>query len=133
MKESADFAGRKMLETLAAVKDLLRNHSIAMDRLSNVNHSIDALEVMPYNPGPVLEGYVEAEMQDGSALSWLLEATWDDEGWQIEASVVRTTRDTQETLQELPPETLPSFDQFTERLVAVTKELLAIRIAILDS
>jgi hypothetical protein len=127
MKESAEFTGKKMLETLAEVKDLLRNHSIAMDRLSDVTH------VIPYNRGPVLEGYVEAEIQDGSALSWLLEATWDDEGWQIEASVVRTTRDTQETLQELPPENIPSFDQFTVRLVAVVKELLAIRIAILDS
>lgn len=124
MTESPETTARRLLEVLARIKDLLRNHGIVIRRQKNVSRTQDALEVIPYNSGPVIEGYVEAELQDGSAISWLLDVTWNNEQWKIAARLTRSARDTQETLWELEEQTVSDFEQFTNRLTEVVKQLL---------
>lgn len=132
MNDSPEAAAKSMLDLQGEVKELLRNHAIAVRKLQDVIRTLDALEVIGYSSGPVLEGYVEAELRDGSALSWLLEVSWDNEGWAIDARLARSSRDRQDTLKEFSTEKVRDLGQFAIRLKEVVGRLLRVSLVALN-
>jgi hypothetical protein len=121
-------AAKQMLDTLADVNRLLRDHAVELRRSSAVTTAQASLEAVSYRNGPVLEGYVDAELSNGLQLCWCLDVRWNPDSWTIEATLDRKTGDRQETVKELPAETSSNFGDFLDALKRVTSELLALSI-----
>jgi hypothetical protein len=54
------------------------------------------LKFVKSTSGYVIAGHVDAELRDGTAISWLLDVTWTDQLWTVEAGLARSTGKGQE-------------------------------------
>src|SRR5260370_27681126 len=95
-------------------------------RLSAVANAQACLEPAFYANGPVLEGYVEANLTNGDVVCWCLDVRWNQDSWAVEATLDRKTGDRQQTVGEIPVETVNDFDAFLKVLKRVVRELLAL-------
>jgi len=123
-----DAAAKRLLEVLAEVNRLLRDHAVELRRSSSVTHAQAYLEAVSYKNGPVLEGYVDAKLANGDVVCWCLDVRWNQNSWTVEATLDRKAGDRQETVAELPTETASDLDAFLGVLKQVAGELLALRI-----
>jgi hypothetical protein len=122
-----EIVGRRVFEALANVKEAFRNHSVEVRRLKSVLKTLQAVEVIKYESGSILEGYSEAELSDGTTLSWLLDVNWTENSWTIETKLARSRNSEQDTVHELPAIKVDTLDEFLERLLATTHRLLGLR------
>jgi hypothetical protein len=127
MKQDEEVVARRVLGTLAEVKDLFRIHSIAIRRMNGVQRTLHAVEVIKYETGPVLEGYMDAELADGTILSWLLDVSWTEDSWMIEAKTARSAGGEQDILEALPSANVHSLDEFIQNLMEAVRRLLELR------
>jgi hypothetical protein len=127
--DTSDIAVKRLLETLAETNRLLRDHAVKLRRSPAVTKARTSLEVVSYRNGPVLEGYVEAELTDGEVVCWCLDVRWTPDSWSVETTVDRKTGDRQKTVKELPTETATDIDGFLEVLERAVRALLALSIA----
>jgi hypothetical protein len=131
MKQNDEVIARRVLATLAEIKDLFRNHSIEIRRMNGVRGTLHAVEVIKYETGPVLEGYMDAELADGTILSWLLDVRWTEDSWTIEAKMARSAKGEQDVLESLPISNARTLDEFIRILVDTAHRLLGLRPALL--
>lgn len=117
---------RKILKVLGATNRLLRDHAVAVERRPNVKSAVTKLEVVNYENGPRVEGFVDAEMDNGTGLCWCLDVTWTDDSFQIEATLDRNSSDGSETLERIPTAYVHDVKQLPEILTRVTRALLAL-------
>lgn len=129
MKPNEEIIARRVLEAVAEVKDLFRNHAVAMRRHQGVSKTLNGVEVIKYKSGPVLEGYVDAELADGTTFSWLLDVKWPDNSWIIEATTAARSSSggDQETVEQLPSVTVKNVDEFLQALLEAVRQLLDLR------
>ena len=127
MTKNDETIARQLLETLAQVTDLFRNGAVTVGRHNKVSKTVNAVEFIKSTTGPMLTGYLDAELKDGSAISWLLDLRWTDNAWTIEARLARSTVKGQETIQELPTESVDEFDHLVRSLIRIGSQLLALR------
>jgi hypothetical protein len=127
-ENTQDAAAKRLLEALADINRLLRDHAVELRRSSAATHAQAYLEAVSYKSGPVLEGYVDATLANGDVVCWCLDARWDQNSWTIEATLDRRGGDRQDTVAELPTETATDLDAFLGMLKRVAGELLALRI-----
>lgn len=127
MRDAAAVA-KQLLEVLAETNRLFRDHVVRLGRSSVATKAQARLEVASYRNGSVIEGYVDAELANGESVCWLLDVRWDPDSWTINASLATQSGDRQETLRELPSQTVNDFDSFLQTLKRVAIELLALRI-----
>jgi hypothetical protein len=132
MTKHDETIARQLLGTLAQVTDLFRNNAVSVGRHNKVSKTVNAVEFIRSTTGPMLTGYLDAELKDGTALSWLLDVVWSDESWTICARLARTTRNGPETIQMLPTEEIREFDHFRDSLLRIVQQLLALRSPALD-
>lgn len=132
MKQNDEVIARRVLATLAEIKDLFRSHSIEIRRMNNVRGTLHAVEVIKYETGPVLEGYMDAELADGTILSWLLDARWAEDSWTIETKIARSAEGEQDVLESLPISTVGTLDEFIRSLIEAAHRLLGLRPASLS-
>jgi len=123
---------RQVLDTVAGITALFRAHAIATRRRRRVTKVISRVEIPKYETGAMIEGYVDAELDNGAAVSWLLDVSWNDEAWNVEARLARSTKEGQEVLQELPAETTQELGDFLAGLVRTTERLLTLEPPELD-
>jgi len=76
--------------------------------------------------GSVVEGFVEAEMENGIGRCWCLDVRWTDESFKIEATLDRNSANGTETTKRVPAEIVHDVDDFPEVLVSVTRNLFAL-------
>ncbi len=133
MSSNEERTARKVMETMARVTFLLRDHAVIIGRLPSVNKTLTALEFYDsVNGPPILSGYSEAQLKNGGAISWLLDVTWTDDNWTIESEVVRSVGGEQETIQKLPMIVVRTVDEFPQTLAEAVRHLLDIRPSSLD-
>lgn len=72
-----------------------------------------------------VDGYVDAELQSGDAVAWLLDVLWDGEQWTISHWVARNGEFGQEQLTEYSSETAITLSEFITKLDEATAELVA--------
>lgn len=129
INESAqDNAAKRLLEAVAETNKLLREHAVQLRRSSAATSAQTSLEVVSYKKGPVLEGYVEAELPNGNSVCWCLDVRWNQHSWTIEATLDRKSGDRQQTVKELPSQTAGDFESFLNALRWMVRELLALSI-----
>ena len=129
MDESVqDNAAKRLLEALAETNKLLREHAVQLRRSSIAASTKTSLEAVSYTNGPVLEGYVEAELPNGDSVCWCLDIRWNPHSWVIEATLDQKSGDRQKTVKELPPQTPGDFESFLNVLRRMVRELLALSI-----
>jgi len=58
-----------------------------ISRMKRVEKALNAVEVIKYESGTLIEECVDAELNDGTAISWLLDVSWTSDSWTIEASL----------------------------------------------
>jgi len=127
MTKNDETIARQLLETLAQVTDLFRNGAVTVGSHNKVSKTVNAVEFIKSATGPMLTGYLDAELKGGTAISWLLDLRWTDNAWTIEARLARSTVKGQETIQELPTESVDEFDHLVRSLIRIGSQLLALR------
>ena len=119
---------RQVLESIAQATSLFRERAVSIERLPSVKRTITALEFYKsVNGPPVLSGYLDAQLQDGTAVSWLLDVTWTDETWIMNLKLARSSGGEQEVLQELPTITVQTVPELPSKLSQAVRQLLEIR------
>ncbi len=126
-ENAQDAAAKRLLEALADVNRLLRDHAVELRRSSIATDAEAYLEVVAYRNGPVLEGYVDAKLANGGTACWCLDVRWNQDSWTIDATLDKKAGDRPETVAELPSATVTSLDDFLSTLRRVAGELLALR------
>ena len=116
---------RSLLGALGDVNRLFRDHAVRLERRSDVRSAKTKVEVVNYQHGAMVEGFVEAEMNDGTALCWCLEITWTDDAFRIEATLDRNSNDRAETLDRLAPKILHDAEELPGTLGEVARALLS--------
>ena len=124
-----DTVAKQLLEALAEIDRLLRDHAVRLRRSPVVVKAQACFEVVSYANGPVLQGSVDAELTNGDAVCWCLDVRWTQESWNLEATLDRKIGDRQETVKELPLESATDFEGFLDLLGRVVRDLLALTIA----
>lgn len=127
-ENAQDAAAKQLLETLADINRVLRDHVVELRRSSVATSAETYLEAIAYTNGPVLEGYVDAKLANGGSACWCLDVRWNHDSWTIDATLTKQSGDRQETIAELPVATVTSLDDFLSTLRRVVGELLALRI-----
>jgi hypothetical protein len=104
-------------ERLIAFKEQVRAHP----EVVGAQH---ALELRGYDSGPVLEGYVDAELRSGHALAWWLDVHWGEEGWRVEASVRVDREEGEDILHVFPVRQATTLDDFISELNGAVADLI---------
>ncbi|MBW3538654.1 MAG: hypothetical protein KY476_00140 [Planctomycetes bacterium] len=123
MNDAASRHAEQMLHALAAANGRLIELAGELRRRSDVAEVSRRIDCRRYEQRTVVEGYVDAELVSGHAVSWWLEAGRRDDGWMIETAVLRTTAEGQETLIEFPVRSCETFAEFLDQLDTATLEL----------
>ena len=123
---NAEETARKILGALGQVNRILRNHAVRLEQRPDVKSTETRLEVVNYQNGPMVEGFVEAEMDNGTALCWCLDLTWSEDTFRIEGSLDRNSVEGSETLKQLPVKALRNVEQLPDALAEITHTLLAL-------
>jgi hypothetical protein len=123
-----DNAAKRLLEAVAETNKLLKDHAVQLRRNSIATNARTSLEAVSYTEGPVLEGYVEAELPNGDSVCWCLDIRWNEHSWIIEATLDRKSGDRQRTVKELPSLMTGDLESFLNALRRMVRELLALSI-----
>jgi len=124
--KTKDAIAKELLGELAEINRILRDHAVQLRRSSSVRNVQAALETVSYLNGPTLEGYVDAELTSGDSVCWCLDVRWDKDLWTIEATLDRKTGGRQETVKELPVETVRNVEDFLPALRRTVCDLLVL-------
>jgi hypothetical protein len=116
---------RVILNALAKVTRLLRDHGVSVRLKPGVKSVATSLEVVEYDNGPMIEGYVDAELEDGTALSWRLDVRWTEVSFEIDATLERISGAGSETLRQLPESVIRDARELPDALIEVTRSLLS--------
>ena len=120
-------AAVRLLQTLGDVNRMQRDHAINLRR-SHIATSVAAsLEVVSYDAGPAIEGFVEATLENGDVLVWCLDVHCRQDCWIVEGTLDKKSGERQRTIHELPAENFTEFDQFVQALKRVALTLLQLK------
>jgi hypothetical protein len=124
----AETVAKQVLEALGEATRLLREHAVRLERSSIATKAEPYLGVVSYRNGTFVEAYVDAELISGISVCWSIDITWNSDSWTFDASLYRQAGDRQETIMELPTETVNDFTGFLVTLKRVVNQLLALEI-----
>ena len=80
--------------------------------------------IRAYRTGPMLETYVEAELNDGRSIAWWLELTWDRRFWRIGYSVRISHDQGEDVLQGFPDLVTENLEGLVEKLELAVSNLV---------
>lgn len=84
-----------------------------------------ALECVKYLfNDPMIEGYVEAQLAGGHAVSWLLDVSWADDHWLITSEVAANRSEYQETLKRFPDRVATTFADLLNQIDGAVLDLV---------
>jgi hypothetical protein len=127
MNVSKHTIAEDLLEAIAETNCVFREKAVEIGRRRGVTKAITSCEIRKYRTGSALEAHLDAELEDGNAVSWLLEVSWTNAEWTIERKLVKSTNSGQDTIADLPTATIKEFEKFVELLPRMASELLALQ------
>ena len=119
-----DIDALRLLTALAETAEQFVNFGRQLTSYSSIRQVRQSLEFRKYTTGPVLEGYVDAELLEGKTLAWLLDLTWDKSTWKLRYSICINQDSNQEVIKQFPEVTGRTIKQLTEILKRTTLELI---------
>lgn len=127
MNNNGEETVREVLEALGRVNRFFRDAAVGLDRLPQIESVATALEVMHYDNGSCIEGYVDAELKDGNGFSWLLKVTWDAGSWTIRGRLEKNSASGNETVEEITSKSVPRVGLLPDVLTETVEKLLQLR------
>lgn len=118
---------RQILQSLGRINRLFRDAATRLRRLPQVDSVSTALEIMDYESGPCIEGYLDAELRDGNGLSWCFDVTWDNDSWTIRGTLQKNSAAGNEVLARGKPENVRKLELLPQALIATAQALLELR------
>ncbi len=114
----------RILTLFARCSERLGKIAQEVGRYSCVTSVSHRFEFRDYRSGPLLEGFVDAELTDGTARTLWLEMSWSEESAVLESSLLKMEHGGyQETIQEFPTRKIGSSSQLEENLVEAIEQL----------
>ena len=83
------------------------------------------IECWSYQTGSTIEGYVDVELQNGMALAWCFDLTWDSDQWTIDAQVRLNDEQGQITIKQFVPLQSKTIEQCIADLTRTLSLLVA--------
>jgi hypothetical protein len=109
-----------LLEAVATSNEKLISLSETLQSHPAVVRALRGFDCRYYQTGVMVELYVDAELQNGYAMSWWVDLSWTETNWIIESKILINRDQGQEVLKEFPdksPETLKDLiDQLKETI-----------------
>jgi hypothetical protein len=121
MDTSSEQASR-LLSALADTHERITDLARELRLHAEVTRVVHGLSPKTYKSGPVIEGYVDAELRSGRSISWWLEITWGEQ-WQVSARILENNAQAQETLRSFPDRSARTIDGFISQLGELVNEL----------
>jgi hypothetical protein len=115
----------QLLETIARNHTLLRQLATQVKTAPEVANTRSGFHSWQYPDECVLEGFVSAELHNGTTVDWWLETHWNSGKWELHAEVFLIDDEGQDTILEFEDRTAASFDQLLPALDSFTRELIA--------
>lgn len=115
----------ELLRGIALSNEMLITLSQDLRTMPEVVRVLHSLEARKHPSGAALEGYVDAELRNGKALCWWMDAYWKEKQWVIECSIFVQTDEGQQVVKEFPEKTALSIEEFVSRLDEATRELVS--------
>ena len=115
----------ELLRSIATSNEMLIALSQSLRVRPEVTQVLHSLEARKHQSGAALEGYVDAELNNGKAICWWLDAGWDGEHWVIETSILINDEQGQKVLKDLGRKTPRTLDDFMTQLKEATSNLIA--------
>jgi len=113
----------ELLRGIALSNEVLITLSQDLRTRPEVVRVLHSLEARKHPSGAALEGYVDAELNNGKAICWWMDVYWKEEQWIIECSILLQTDEGQQVIKEFPEKTASSIEEFVNRLDEATREL----------
>jgi hypothetical protein len=113
----------ELLKGIALSNEMLITLSQDLRTMPEVVGVLHSLEARKHPSGAALEGYVDAELHNGKAICWWMDAYWKEEQWVIECSILVQTDEGQQVVKEFPEKTASTIEEFVNRLNEATREL----------
>jgi hypothetical protein len=115
----------KLLHSIALSNEMLITLSQSLRARPDVIQVLHSLEARNHQSGAALEGYVDAELANGKAICWWLDASWQGEHWAIETSILVNDDQGQHKLKDFKDRAPKTLDDFVVQLEEATFELTA--------
>jgi hypothetical protein len=114
----------EIFSLLARCSERLNHIAQEVRGLPNVLQVCQRLEFRDYRSGSLLEGFVDAELSDGTAKTLWFELSWASKEWALQSSVLAMGHDgVQEIVREFPTVKIRSLQEFQEGLEGVIRRL----------
>lgn len=121
-------AAGRLMDRLADLSERFRDRALILGKNPAVLGVKRAVEVNSYASGPMIECFLDAELRDGSARSWLLEVGWNGYMWRIGARLAISSPGGQHPAKEICDETASDLNAFLEILSRAADDLLVVAI-----
>lgn len=114
----------EVMTLLARCNERLGQIALMAGSLPGVMSVSNRLELRDYRSGPLMEGFVDAELADGSARSIWLQVAWSSRVWTLESSLLAVDNGgRQEVLREFPREEIGAFQELEPILMNALQRL----------
>ncbi len=117
----------RFLTCLTEARGAVRHVEITLGRDPRVDSTSSILDGVPSNQErrqiALLELSFSAELKNGHGLLWIVEISWDAEGWHIDASIRKYDELGELTLRRILESQPQTFDQLLEELQYCVSEL----------
>jgi hypothetical protein len=101
-------------EKLISLSETLRSHPAVV-------RALRGFDCRYYQTGVMVEWYVDAELQNGYAMSWWVDLSWTETNWVIEAKILINRDQGQEVLKEFSEQ----FPNTLKDLISQLKETIS--------
>jgi len=122
--DSASKNAISILEALAQINQQFIQFFLAQRVMSYVVASKHEFECREYITKYEVQIYIDLELSNGSAISWILQLSWVDENWILEASIKLNSDATQETIVYIPELKIATLNLCIARLKEYAQLLL---------
>lgn len=113
-----------LLDALARASERFVGLSRELGARAGVASTANALSFRGYRSGPMLEAYAEAELENGEALTWSLDATWGAASWAIRYGVSRNDATGHHRVLDFDEKSAATLEEFLGHLEAAVTDLI---------
>lgn len=125
--DKASKQAKRALEAIALSNERLIDLTVKLRFRSEVTEVLHDLDVRRYESGSTVEGYVDAQLQNGKGICWWLEINCDEDKWLFESRVTVSNLRVDEGSEDLirfEDKTAETLDEFVTSLEKATSELV---------
>jgi hypothetical protein len=115
----------KLLEAIAANSAQFAMLARYLRDRPSVIRVIEGLECRRLETGTFLAEYVDVELQNGKAVAWWLEVSWNEAQWAIESRITVNDAQGQDVIREFEKRTAETLDECINQLLKATSDLVS--------